>query len=213
MTDATLQYQPMLKHAQGSHPLSTVIPQSAIAPQPQNLQHPSTTSTLSALVQDSPTTSVDFNTNNALFISPFGRNSSHDDFEDLEYQSSLSSYQKLHMVSRHLSLPESSALDIHPHTTTSIPIQPMKQDTSSYYGSSHEDYKTISSFPMSAPANIAQFNATTPPPPLHFIHGSDVTVGGLPMPTTTPSSSSFLYTSNHRIIIINRNTNWIALAL
>ncbi|ORZ21078.1 helix-loop-helix DNA-binding domain-domain-containing protein [Absidia repens] len=185
MTDTTLQYQPMLKHTQGTHPLSTVIPQAAIAlqpqqqHQPQHLQPPSSTSTSSALARDSPTTSVDFNTNNALFISPFGRASSHDDFEDLDYQSSLSCYQKHHLGSRHLSLPEAKAMDMHPHTTTtaasSIPIQSMKQDTSSYYGSSHEDYNTASSFPMSAPANIAQFNATTPPPPLHFIHGSDVT--------------------------------------
>ncbi|ORZ15732.1 hypothetical protein BCR42DRAFT_42076 [Absidia repens] len=203
MMDTTSKYNSMLQQ-HSMHPLSTTIPHPSTTLHQQ--QHSSRNAS-STLHQDFPSSPIDFANNEALFMSPLSRNSQIDDFEDLDYQSGLASYQKQHMVSRHPSMPSSNSMDIHPNATTSttaaaaassppnnIPIHPIKQgvSTSSSFYTGNGDYDDISSLAMSAPANIGHFGASSPPS-LHYLGGGNPgenTVSDMPMPTTTTSSSS-----------------------
>ncbi|KAI8335884.1 Myc-type, basic helix-loop-helix domain-containing protein [Chlamydoabsidia padenii] len=105
--------------------------------------------------QDGHTSPIDFTNSDGLFMSPLSRPNQFDDFEDLDYQSGLTSYQKQHL--RH---PPLQSFHSTTTTTATIPIHspPLKQDniTSSYPDNN------LSSFPMSAPANIGQFGDQAP---------------------------------------------------
>ncbi|KAI8092594.1 uncharacterized protein BX664DRAFT_327666 [Halteromyces radiatus] len=165
------------------HPLSASIPHPSITLQQQQPTTASSTSNSTGLVQDAPTSPIDFTNNDALFMSPLSRTSPLDDFEDVDYQSGLTSYQKQHMVSRHPSLPNSNSMDIPP--SSNIPIHSMKQGTSpsssTFYTGPYD------TFPMSAPANIGHFGPSSPPSSLHYLSGDNA---GAPVPMPTSSSSS-----------------------
>jgi hypothetical protein len=95
-----IQQQQQQQQQQSMHPLSTVIPHPSVTLQQPH--SPSRTSSSNMIHQDGPPTSpIDFTNNTALFMSPLSRASQLDDFEDLDYQSGLTSYQKQHFALRH----------------------------------------------------------------------------------------------------------------